>query len=455
MSMFANQLSASPADIQRKRDIVQKLLMNAQQTQPQTIGEGLGAVGDYIYAGRMGRSADAGDAENMKRLDPIIQALQGGRQASAATPQEPSMMPENVNVNRIPPPGYSDSVTVGGDGMEDIAPPVQPGMPELGAGKTQSINNPQFFNPRTAEAGNMRVEGGRMIFKGMDDDQLMGIYADPQARALLEHYLPGYNQLITDEVKFRQGFGKETRDQSFRRNERIEGQDFTVDQQRRGFKHDRGMVDLRERAGLESEAIKQGYGSVEELLAAGGTRASQKSAAEITEGQQKVISSARSGIDVLTALESLYNDEGVADITGPVDQIKPTFLLGEAGNRALTKHNQVQGQAFLEAYERLKGGGPITDIEGKKGTEAIQRIQRALTEKEYRAAVREFAEITQGITVRRLQAAGVPEEQWPAVVRNGLTRGQSGVPEGVSEEDIQFTMQKHGLTREQVLERLR
>ncbi len=51
---------------------------------------------------------------------------------------------------------------------------------------------------------------------------------------------------------------------------------------------------------------------------------------------------------------------------------------------------QIKGSAFLTAYERLKGGGPIASVEGEKGTTAITRLDRNLSEKEFVVAAREL-----------------------------------------------------------------
>ena len=51
---------------------------------------------------------------------------------------------------------------------------------------------------------------------------------------------------------------------------------------------------------------------------------------------------------------------------------------------------QVLGGAFLEAYERLKGTGQITQIEGQKATQAITRMQRSVSETEFMQAATEF-----------------------------------------------------------------
>jgi hypothetical protein len=54
---------------------------------------------------------------------------------------------------------------------------------------------------------------------------------------------------------------------------------------------------------------------------------------------------------------------------------------------------EVQGGAFLEAYNTLKGGGSITETEGIKATQAITRMSLAQSEKEFKAAAREFQAI--------------------------------------------------------------
>jgi hypothetical protein len=54
---------------------------------------------------------------------------------------------------------------------------------------------------------------------------------------------------------------------------------------------------------------------------------------------------------------------------------------------------EIQGGAFLEAYNTLKGGGSITEVEGQKATQAITRMSLAQSEKEFKAAAREFQNI--------------------------------------------------------------
>lgn len=49
--------------------------------------------------------------------------------------------------------------------------------------------------------------------------------------------------------------------------------------------------------------------------------------------------------------------------------------------------DQAQGQVFLQAFESLKGGGHITEIEGQKATEALARLKSALTQEAFDSAL--------------------------------------------------------------------
>jgi hypothetical protein len=77
-----------------------------------------------------------------------------------------------------------------------------------------------------------------------------------------------------------------------------------------------------------------------------------------------------------------------------------------AGFMALV--DQVRGQSFLDAYQTLKGGGQITEVEGKKATEARSRLMNTgLKPEEYRQAAQDYIGILQkGIERAKTQAAG-------------------------------------------------
>lgn len=51
---------------------------------------------------------------------------------------------------------------------------------------------------------------------------------------------------------------------------------------------------------------------------------------------------------------------------------------------------QIQGDAFLKAFESLKGGGAITEMEGQKATQALNRMNETVSEEEFDAAAKDF-----------------------------------------------------------------
>lgn len=86
----------------------------------------------------------------------------------------------------------------------------------------------------------------------------------------------------------------------------------------------------------------------------------------------------------------------------------------EAGFQAYL--NQVKGGAFLQAFETLKGGGQITEIEGRKATEAITRMDVAQNEAEFVKAARDYQDvIKKGVERARQKASGGTTQQ-PRVV---------------------------------------
>lgn len=69
--------------------------------------------------------------------------------------------------------------------------------------------------------------------------------------------------------------------------------------------------------------------------------------------------------------------------------------------------DQLVGQQFMQAYNTLKGGGQITEVEGKKATDAISRMTTAQSEKAFREAADEFKTVmNNGLTRLRMRASG-------------------------------------------------
>lgn len=106
------------------------------------------------------------------------------------------------------------------------------------------------------------------------------------------------------------------------------------------------------------------------------------------------------------------------------------FVPGTAAADFQARFDQIKGSAFLQAYETLKGGGQITNIEGEKGTAALNRMSIAQSEREFIQAAREFQEVVQKGLERAQRRA--QELQSPSQ-RSGSPRGSApsgSVPSG-------------------------
>jgi len=71
--------------------------------------------------------------------------------------------------------------------------------------------------------------------------------------------------------------------------------------------------------------------------------------------------------------------------------------------------NQVEGSAFLEAFNVLRGAGAITEKEGAKATAARTRMSLAQSETEFTTAAREYQDvIRKGVKIMQQKAGGAP-----------------------------------------------
>lgn len=106
---------------------------------------------------------------------------------------------------------------------------------------------------------------------------------------------------------------------------------------------------------------------------------------------------------------------------GPFASRLPTVTKSQADFRAAVA--QLEGGAFLEAYTVLRGSGAITDIEGKKATEAKLRASQAQSVEAFDKAMNAYKEII---------ATGV--QNYRNLARGGVSTGQgSGADDAISQ----------------------
>lgn len=108
--------------------------------------------------------------------------------------------------------------------------------------------------------------------------------------------------------------------------------------------------------------------------------------------------------EAVALIDSVMNDPALPGITGMVQGRLPP--MSQAGTDLNVKIKQLQGKAFLEAFESLKGGGAITEREGQAATEAMARLDRAQSDEAYRAALAELKAIMRKGAERARAGAG-------------------------------------------------
>lgn len=123
----------------------------------------------------------------------------------------------------------------------------------------------------------------------------------------------------------------------------------------------------------------------------------------------RVIDNAQQALDTITQIREHPGKKygvGIPGVLGPV----PGTV--QAGFVDLV--DQAKGKAFLEAFNSLKGGGQITEVEGTKATQAIARLQRARRPEDFDKALSDLEAVIQAGLIRAYRAAGRQPGQPPA-----------------------------------------
>lgn len=142
----------------------------------------------------------------------------------------------------------------------------------------------------------------------------------------------------------------------------------------------------------------------QERQARAATKSAEKGAEIATQAQADLPLVESNAQDMLTVLDQLEKSDGLKWIFG-ARSVAP-IVPGTPQADAFALWEQVQGKAFLQAFGSLKGGGQITEVEGKKATAAITRLSnRAQSEESARQAMNELKGIVRrGVGRARQQA---------------------------------------------------
>lgn len=210
-----------------------------------------------------------------------------------------------------------------------------------------------------------------------------------------------------------------------------EYQDFIMNGGNRGTGVPAGFAALDAQA--KAGGLVPGTPEYQDFMLGGG--AGERARASTTgkmmgEAQIELPASIEKASRAISNLEKIRDDPALPGITGMVQGRLPP--MSQAGTDLNARIAQAQGQAFLEAFESLKGAGQITEIEGQKAEAAMARLNRAQSTEAYQGALNDLIDVLNAGTRRARQRAGLPEMGEPAAppAAGGQAKRRRWSPDG-------------------------
>lgn len=121
------------------------------------------------------------------------------------------------------------------------------------------------------------------------------------------------------------------------------------------------------------------------------------------------------GEEALRLSNELLKHPGFKQAVGASSLLGIQKIPGTDARDFMNRLDQVKGGAFMTAYDTLKGGGQITEIEGKKATEAIARMNNATSEAEFTRAVKDYqGVIRKAVNNAKMRAGKGPQQPAPS-----------------------------------------
>lgn len=129
----------------------------------------------------------------------------------------------------------------------------------------------------------------------------------------------------------------------------------------------------------------------------------------------------------LDLIDEMIKHPGRETATGMSRWLDPrNYLAGTDAANFATRQKQIEGRAFLEAFNSLRGGGAITEVEGAKATQAIARLDRSQSDEEYLSALKELHGIMKLGMDRAKVRAGTPPGGYATTAPAAMIPGADG-----------------------------
>lgn len=112
--------------------------------------------------------------------------------------------------------------------------------------------------------------------------------------------------------------------------------------------------------------------------------------------------------NTVNIIDAILLDPNLENAVGNIDGRAPDLIAGQGVVDFRAKAAQLQGKTFLQAFESLKGGGQITEIEGIKAENAMARLSQTQSAEAYRQSLLELKKIVENGLERARKKATAP-----------------------------------------------
>lgn len=159
-------------------------------------------------------------------------------------------------------------------------------------------------------------------------------------------------------------------------------------------------------------------GLQEKALKVDALRSAQEERKRALDGQRASVSSQ------IGVIDKALNHPGRETAVGLSGKVDPrNYVPGTDATNFQVLMDQIGGAAFLQAFDSLKGGGQITEVEGKKATDAIARLNRSQSGPEFEQSLKDLREV---MAAGQARLGGTASPQAPAAQPTAPTIQRTG-----------------------------
>lgn len=155
-----------------------------------------------------------------------------------------------------------------------------------------------------------------------------------------------------------------------------------------------GSMYLKDALGNVTPYVGHALATTQQADVAGAKTTATEQAQAAVARQTSAPSDIATGEQLVSLIDMAIQHPGREAATGASSVANSMAIPGTDRADYLTLAEQLKGNAFLQAYQSLKGGGPITDREGAAATAAQSRLNESQSEASYKQALEEMKRLT-------------------------------------------------------------